>query len=114
MFLKYSFVPACRQALRVCDKSNSTLGRILSATIRYRHVSAADMSAIAGDIASRDLKRRLQRAYPLAIVATLSPLLGLLGTVIGIILEEEVSELLIEWKLADTQAGRAKEASNAS
>jgi biopolymer transport protein ExbB len=158
------------EALQLCDKSKSTLGRILSATIRYRHVSAADMSAIAGDIASRDLKRHLQRAYPLAIVATLSPLLGLLGTVIGmigafetialmgalgdasmlggdiskalvttgaglgiavpalalyhyfksrtslfgIILEEEVSELLIEWKLVDPQTGNLKEAGNAS
>jgi biopolymer transport protein ExbB len=40
---------------------------------------------MAGDVASRDLRRHLQKAYPLAVVATVSPLLGLLGTVIGMI-----------------------------
>ena len=155
---------------RACAKSNSTLGRVLSAAVRYRHVSAADLSAVAGDIASRDLKRHLQRAYPLAVVATLSPLLGLLGTVIGMIgafetvafagalgdasllggdiskalittgaglgiavpalalyhyfksrtsllgimLEEEVGELLIEWKLAGSPPAGGKEPDHAS
>jgi len=40
---------------------------------------------IAGDIASREIAQQLQRAYPLAVVATLEPLLGLLGTVLGMI-----------------------------
>ena len=34
---------------------------------------------------SRAVGRQLQRTYPLAIVATVSPLLGLLGTIIGMI-----------------------------
>ena len=40
---------------------------------------------IAGDIASRELKDHMRRAYPLAVVATISPMLGLLGTIIGMI-----------------------------
>jgi biopolymer transport protein ExbB len=67
------------------EKSNSTLARILSVVARHRHSSMADVSLMAGDVASRDLRRHLQKAYPLAVVATVSPLLGLLGTVIGMI-----------------------------
>ena len=45
---------------------------------------------LAGDLAGRDMRRHLQRAYPIAVVATLSPLLGLLGTVVGMIESFEI------------------------
>jgi len=69
----------------MADRSNSTLARVLAVIARHRHSSMADISIMAGDVASRDLRRHLQKAYPLAIVATVSPLLGLFGTVIGMI-----------------------------
>ncbi len=73
-------------AVIALGRSNpSTLGRMLSAIATYRHASATDVNTITGDLAARDLRRHLQRAYPLAVVATISPLLGLLGTVIGMI-----------------------------
>jgi biopolymer transport protein ExbB len=58
---------------------------MLAAIVRHRRSGVDRVSTIAGDIASRDLKRHLQRAYPLAVVATVAPLLGLFGTVIGMI-----------------------------
>ena len=67
------------------DRSRSTLARVLAVVAQHRHSSMADISIMAGDVASRDLRRHLQKAYPLAVVATVSPLLGLLGTVIGMI-----------------------------
>ncbi len=68
------------------DQDNpSTLARALATVARHRSNSLNDVSMMAGDVAARDLKRHLQKAYPLAVVATLSPLLGLLGTVIGMI-----------------------------
>jgi len=67
------------------ERSNSTLARVLAVIARHRHSSMADVSMMAGDVASRDLRRHLQKAYALAVVATVSPLLGLLGTVIGMI-----------------------------
>jgi len=70
---------------RLPQESDSTLARTLAIIARHRHGSLADISAMAGDVASRDLRRHVQRAYPLAVVATVSPLLGLLGTVIGMI-----------------------------
>jgi biopolymer transport protein ExbB len=72
--------------LETLDEQNpSTLARALATVARHRTSGLNDVSMMAGDVAARDLKRHLQKAYPLAVVATLSPLLGLLGTVIGMI-----------------------------
>ncbi len=38
-----------------------------------------------GELASRELRLQQQRAYPLAVVATVAPIVGLLGTVVGMI-----------------------------
>jgi len=73
------------ELVALSEKSNSTLARVISVIARHRHASMADVSMMAGDVASRDIRRHLQKAYPLAVVATVAPLLGLLGTVIGMI-----------------------------
>lgn len=73
------------EIIRMCKKQPSTLARILTFIVRHRKAPVTDISTAAGDIGARELKRHLLRAYPLALVATLSPLLGLLGTVIGMI-----------------------------
>ena len=66
-------------------KHDSTFGRIIKTLVKNKHCSTADLSMMAGDISSRELKIQMQRAYPLAVVATISPLIGLMGTVIGMI-----------------------------
>lgn len=63
----------------------SALGRVIHALVEHRDASHGDVSMIAGDIASREMRYHLLRAYPLAVVATISPLLGLFGTVYGMI-----------------------------
>lgn len=73
------------EILALCRKRSSTLARILAFIVTHRRASMDDLSTAVGDIGARELKRHLLRAYPLAVVATLSPLLGLLGTVIGMI-----------------------------
>ena len=44
-----------------------------------------EVSEICGDLVTRELTGHYQRAYPLGIVATLEPLLGLLGMILGMI-----------------------------
>lgn len=66
-------------------KHDSTLGRIIKTLVKHKHCTTADISMMASDISSRELKIQMQRAYPLAVVATISPLIGLMGTVIGMI-----------------------------
>jgi len=64
---------------------DSALGRIIRTMVKNRKMPVSDLSAMVGDLSSREMKMHLQRAYPLAIVATVSPLLGLMGTVFGMI-----------------------------
>lgn len=63
----------------------STLSRVIVLLVDHREGTHADVSNLAGDVASREMRVHLQRAYPLAVVATISPLLGLFGTVYGMI-----------------------------
>lgn len=66
-------------------KPGSTLGRAIAWVARHRHASFADVSTGAGDLVSQELEVNQQRAYPLGVVATLEPLLGLLGMILGMI-----------------------------
>jgi len=63
----------------------STLARAISFMAKYRNHSAADISSTANDIVSREMDAHAQRAYPVGVVATLEPLLGLMGMVLGMI-----------------------------
>lgn len=63
----------------------STLARAISFIARNRTSPMLEVSEICGDIVSRELAEHNQRAYPLGIIATLEPLLGLLGMILGMI-----------------------------
>lgn len=68
-----------------CEKKSSPLARTLSGIVKHRRADFHTVSTIAGDIASREMRRHLQKLFPVVIVATLEPLLGLLGTIFGMI-----------------------------
>jgi biopolymer transport protein ExbB len=74
-----------RELEELTARDTSTLASTIAVVVRHRRSSMAEVSMMAGDVCSRDLKRHLQRAYPLAVVATVAPLLGLFGTVVGMI-----------------------------
>lgn len=63
----------------------SALARVLAYLVQHRRADPAALSVRAGDIASLALREQQQRAYPLAVIATVAPIVGLLGTVIGMI-----------------------------
>ncbi|WP_457447839.1 MotA/TolQ/ExbB proton channel family protein [Roseateles sp. P5_E4] len=63
----------------------STLARVIAFLLAHRHQPYAVVSSAAGDIASMELRQHQQKAYALAIVATVAPIVGLLGTVLGMI-----------------------------
>ena len=69
----------------LCRKNRSTYAGVIAFILAHRKGTPQDVSTAAGDIASRDLRRHLLRAYPLAIIATCAPLLGLFGTVSGMV-----------------------------
>lgn len=67
------------------ETQNNTLARVLNFIVNNRHQSFGFISNGAGELASLELRQHQQKAYALAIVATVAPIVGLLGTVIGMI-----------------------------
>jgi biopolymer transport protein ExbB len=65
--------------------SDSALGRVIGFIVAHRRHDYARVSGGAGDIASMELRHHQQKFYALSIVATVAPIVGLLGTVIGMI-----------------------------
>lgn len=63
----------------------SALARALAELLAHRQASAMQAANQAGDAAALALREHLQRVYPLAVTATVAPIIGLLGTVIGMI-----------------------------
>ncbi len=66
-------------------KEDSILARVILFMVTHRHQDYAVIGSSVGDIASIEMRRHQQKAYALAIVATVAPIVGLLGTVIGMI-----------------------------
>ena len=69
----------------VARDNDSTLARIVACMVDKRHKTDAALADACGDIASRELRQHQQKAYPLAVVATMAPIIGLLGTVVGMV-----------------------------
>jgi biopolymer transport protein ExbB len=63
----------------------STLSKIVYFVVRKREESLERLSESIGEIAGRDFTTHQMFAYPMVAVATICPLFGLLGTVLGII-----------------------------
>jgi biopolymer transport protein ExbB len=65
---------------------HSVLAKALRFLVVQRSRWPADQLATrVAELASRALRLQQQRAYPLAVVATVAPIVGLLGTVLGMI-----------------------------
>jgi biopolymer transport protein ExbB len=70
---------------QVLHADDSTLARVLLYLVAHRQQGFAFLGSGAGDIASMELRHHQNKAYALAIVATVAPIVGLLGTVLGMI-----------------------------
>ena len=68
-----------------CKNTPSTIARMCQYIVEHRTANLDRLETGATDIGTREMKGQMQLAYPLAVVATMSPLLGLLGTIIGMI-----------------------------
>lgn len=66
-------------------RRKSTLSKVILFLLHHRDAPRDAVNEAAGEIAGRDLVIHQMLTYPLLAVATLSPLLGLFGTVLGMI-----------------------------
>jgi biopolymer transport protein ExbB len=73
------------QIQQLLNNQNNTLARIIQFMVKHRLQNMSTVSSGVGDLASIELRQHQQKAYALAIVATVAPIVGLLGTVVGMI-----------------------------
>lgn len=66
-------------------QDRSSLARVLEFLVAHPRLPIDTLSARAAEIASTELRLQQQKAYALNVVATIAPIVGLLGTVIGMI-----------------------------
>ena len=66
-------------------QDRSSLARVLEFLAAHPRLPIDTLSARAAEIASTELRLQQQKAYALNVVATIAPIVGLLGTVIGMI-----------------------------
>ena len=74
-----------REVEELVDGDLSVVAKIIRFISDHRHNELQHIQQGAGDIGVREMRHELQRIYPLAVVGSLEPLLGLLGTMIGMI-----------------------------
>lgn len=71
------------EAIALCDETPAPVARIVAAAIRHRASSARILRDIVDSAGRAEVGRFERRLATLAIIAQSAPLLGLLGTVIG-------------------------------
>jgi len=72
-------------AMAACEKIPCSLGRVLHAALLRRSGTLQEMEKAAEDSGVRELWQLRRNVRPIGIVASVSPLLGLLGTISGMI-----------------------------
>ena len=73
------------QAVEFCDESDCAAGHIFKAGVARARLGPEAIEKAIEDVGSREADKLKRSLRPLSIIATVSPLLGLLGTVYGMI-----------------------------
>ncbi len=74
----------CAAAQRRVEEGKTLFDRILRAGLRRRQLSLRDVELAMEDQAQKEAEKLKRNIRPISVVASIAPLLGLLGTVIGI------------------------------
>lgn len=69
---------------KLARRSRSSLGRVILFLVEHRGNPLDNLNTVAEDICARDFAQHARRNYPLSAVGTIAPLLGLMGTVFGL------------------------------
>jgi len=73
------------EAFSLCKRAESSLARVLGAGLRRWRDSTVEIEKAVEDAGMREVKRLSANLKPLVVVGMIAPLLGLLGTVWGMI-----------------------------
>lgn len=73
------------RALELCSAQRTALARVFSAGLKRVGAPFAEVEKAVEDAGSREVKKLTANLRPLSVVITIAPLLGLLGTVWGMV-----------------------------
>jgi biopolymer transport protein ExbB len=73
------------QALEICEKSKSPMGRVLAKGIRARDMDKEVLESVIVNATENEVRELSAYLQALATIGNIAPLLGLLGTIIGMI-----------------------------
>lgn len=73
------------EIVALCDADDSVLAHAIRRLVIHRRVPMADVRSIVGDAVSSEISLYYRRIHPISVAATVAPLLGLFGTVSGMI-----------------------------
>ena len=73
------------QGLEACEQGGTPLDRVLGAALSYANAPMLEREKAVEDMGNREVRRLSANLQPLVTVAMIAPLLGLLGTVWGMI-----------------------------
>lgn len=71
------------EALAICDETSAPVARVVGAAVRHRAGSARVLRETVDTAGRAEVARLERRLAMLAIIAQVAPLLGLLGTILG-------------------------------
>ena len=77
--------PSGKNALSFCDENGGTVGHIFKAGIRRVKLGREAVEKAIDDVGSREVDKMKRSLRPIRNIAMVAPLLGLLGTVYGMI-----------------------------
>lgn len=72
-------------ALALCEKSPNRIAKLIAGGIRSKHLDVRSIERVMEEVALRELPLLYERLSVLDTIVTLAPLLGLLGTITGMI-----------------------------
>lgn len=84
------------ELIKLCETKDSVFARALKVMAQHRNSPMQDISTIASNFTANEMRIHYRRVQVLTVVATISPLLGLFGTVAGMISAFEDFRLLGE------------------
>jgi biopolymer transport protein ExbB len=85
-----------KEIREICDRDGSVMAEAVAYIVRHRKRDVSAVSTGVAEIAVRELRPHMRAIYPLLVIATLAPLLGLFGTVVGLMEAFENFRLLGE------------------
>ena len=73
------------QAIQLTHQNDSVLARIMRESLPHRHLTRTELKERMGEYGENELAALERRLGALSTIATISPLMGLLGTITGMI-----------------------------